>query len=157
MKSNKSIGNIILEVVSVLALVGTWVPMFYYGALKGVQVPRHYNLAGVIDGWGGREFILVLAIITTVLYAIFTLCEKRPQCINSWKLKKEHYIPLVYNFCKQIKCWLMLMLFYINFTSLGIAMGFVKGMMSWIIYVLLGLMFLSLTCFMLKAKRKQQA
>ncbi len=133
-------------VLSLLFLVTSFVPLLFWGRLESVEVPLHFNYAGVPDSWGSCGNLLVLPLVACVVCFLALYCIRKPQLINyPVKISKENrqrLFPLGIKFVQYINIGVMLLLSYISNSSLMIALGHWTKMPVGPLYFLLGLIIL---------------
>lgn len=73
----------VLNLLSLVILVGT--VLFLIVSWKSIpdQIPGHYNAAGEVDRVGGKGEILLLPVIEIILYGLITLVAQFPQVWNT--------------------------------------------------------------------------
>ncbi len=68
-----------LALLSILVLI--FLPIYYYDVLPD-KIPRHYNLQGQPDAYGGKSNLWVLALVGALLYLLLTVINRFPQAFN---------------------------------------------------------------------------
>ena len=71
----KRIIRIVLEVLSLLVLLGTIVFLMIYWKHIPDQVPTNYDGAGQISGWSGKKALLMQPLLMVVLYVTLSLAK----------------------------------------------------------------------------------
>lgn len=68
----------VLSVMSLIVLIGTFI--FLLSAWPSIPdvIPRHYDVAGQVDGWGSKFWLLVSPIISAGVYLLVTVLERSP-------------------------------------------------------------------------------
>lgn len=133
-------------VLSLLFLVTSFVPLLFWSRLESIEVPVHFNYAGVPDSWGSCGNLLVLPLVACVVCFLALYSIRKPQLIN-YPLKtsgenRQRLFPLGIKFVQYINIVVMLLLSYISNSSLMIALGYWKKMPVVPLYFLLGLIIL---------------
>jgi hypothetical protein len=73
----------VLEVVAIAALLWAFYPLLFYSSIdSNASFPTHYNLAGEVDGWGGRSSLWNLPLIGLVFYIGLSILQKYPGIYN---------------------------------------------------------------------------
>lgn len=63
----------VLELITIIVLIGIWIYLIMsWGSLPD-KIPAHYNGAGVVDRWGNKSEILLMPILSSVLYLLITV------------------------------------------------------------------------------------
>ncbi len=71
-----------IELLAWIAVLGIWfVTLSNYMALPET-IPIHYNLNGVVDGFGNKANILLLPIIATLMFIGMTILNKYPHIFS---------------------------------------------------------------------------
>ncbi len=83
MKIKTTLADIILEILTLAALIGPLVYLLVTWSSIPAKIPMHYNFAGEIDRWGGKGEIIILVVIPWLLYFPITLIERFPQIWNT--------------------------------------------------------------------------
>ena len=151
----------ILEIVSVLALLWSFYPLLFYGRLSDeTLIPIHYNLAGEIDGWGGRYFLWIIPLIALVFYIGLSVFEKYYKRSNyPYKVTEEnanHLYRQRVRLSRHLKVFSLLIFAYLNNSSYAIAVGKGAGLSKFIMIFLMAGLFLSLIFFYLKMGQHKQ-
>lgn len=71
----KRIIRIVLEILSLLALLGTVVFLIIYWNRIPEQVPTHFGIHGEIDRWGGKRILIFEPIIMAALYLLLSFAK----------------------------------------------------------------------------------
>lgn len=146
-----------VEILSFFALIWACVPLLSYESLPAdVQIPIHYNLLGLVDGWGDRSDLLSLLLITVLGYIVLSALEwcykiyNFPIKVTESNANELHRLGVC--LVRHTKLILMLMLAYTSNLSLAIAMG--KGILyECIMPVLITVLFMTLIIFVVKMLR----
>ncbi|MFR9542168.1 MAG: DUF1648 domain-containing protein [Rikenellaceae bacterium] len=65
------------EAVGCIITISMWICATYYHNLLPDTIPIHYNMQGVVDGYGGKIYIFLYTSLATLLYAVMTLVPKK--------------------------------------------------------------------------------
>ena len=68
----------IIEALGFVALVFLWVFTVYSYVSLPHTIPSHYNFKGQIDGYGSKNSLWFLPIISTIIFVGFTFLNKYP-------------------------------------------------------------------------------
>ena len=100
MKIKTTLADIILEILTLAALIGPLVYLLVTWSSIPAKIPMHYNFAGEIDRWGGKGEIIILVVIPWLLYFPITLIERFPQIWNTGVEVTEKITVQVYRTLK---------------------------------------------------------
>ena len=73
----------VLGILSPALLLGTVVYILIRWPHLPEQIPLHYNIAGEIDGYGGRSMLLLMPVIGLVSDAVIALAGRFPKSWNT--------------------------------------------------------------------------
>lgn len=72
----------IFELLGWISVIGIWIlTLSHYFKLPEI-IPNHFNARGVADGFGSKSNILSLPIISTALFLVLTILNKKPHLFN---------------------------------------------------------------------------
>lgn len=83
MKIRRTIPDRILEVISLLVIIGTTLYLIAGWDSFPERIPAHYNAAGEIDRWGGKGELIFLPVMMWILYIGITVLQQFPQIWNT--------------------------------------------------------------------------
>lgn len=148
--------EIILEISGVLTILATYFLLVRYWAVLPAKIPTHFNLSGTPDNWGGRESLLVLPVLGTLMYAIMRLLSKYPQIYNYPVEITEENAAVQYLLGRKVINWLrtlLVLLFgYLEWNSISVALGSSTGLGSWFTFIVLLFTFVPLVLYVIKAR-----
>lgn len=72
----------IMNLLSLLFIVLTYVYAFIMWADLPNRVPAHFNAVGEVDRWGGKGEVFALPIIETFIFVLFMILSKYPHLFN---------------------------------------------------------------------------
>lgn len=140
--------NRIVEILSFLALLGVFFPLFFLSKMgEGEVLPIHFNIMGKADDWGVREFLWFLPLISVVIYTGLSFLGR-----YSRKLKKQNGTTRANLLC-YMKLFVLLIFAYINNVSYLIATEKMVNLNSAVIIILLGGLFFTVLVFAIKIKK----
>lgn len=146
-----------LNAVSVLVFLTMLVYLFVqYGALPD-QVPGHYDGAGQVDRWGGKEELFLLPLIGAALWIGMSVLEKYPHTYNYLNLTEENAEAQYKNgrlMINVLKNEMVILFSWINFQNIRVALGEADGLGSFFMPVFLAVIFGSILFFMIRMLRK---
>jgi uncharacterized membrane protein len=136
----------VLEAIALLAIILTVMYLIVnYNSLPDT-LPRHYNLAGQPDGFGGKSILFGLPGIAIVIYLIMTIGLRFPHVFNyPFKITDENAESQYKNISKMIrilKTLIVLIFLYLTFATIQNGLGKMNGLGTWFapvtIFTLLG-------------------
>jgi uncharacterized membrane protein len=144
------------DVLSVCLIVGTLVYLIYSWNDLPQRIPRHFNAAGEVDGWGGKGTIWILPVIGTFVFGLMTFLSKFPHLFNYPVLVTEENAPRLYAEARRLivalKFEIILLFSYVSWESVNIAFNH-GGLGSWFIVVFLVSLFGTLGVFIYRLVR----
>lgn len=74
--------EILLEIISVSAVILTWVYLIIsWGKMPSI-IPTHFNALGQVNGYGGRGSLFIAPIIGTIIFILFNVLARFPHVFN---------------------------------------------------------------------------
>lgn len=124
MKLKYTKSQVILEILTLLCLIGMFVYLILnYGNLPD-KIPMHYNFAGEIDRWGSKKGLFFMPIMSILLYLLLTVVTFFPSAWNMPVTVKEENKIRVYSCVKTLmilmKLEIIVCFFYITYTMLHV-------------------------------------
>ena len=149
-----------LEIVGALSVFAIWgLTIINYNSLPDI-IPKHYNIAGEADSFGGKESILILPVISTVIFAGLTILNKFPHIFNyQTVITKENALRQYTNAARLIRYlkFIVVVIFgFIEFKTIQIANGQANGLGTWFLLFTAGVVFIPLIYFSVKMVRTIQ-
>lgn len=126
-----------------------------YGSLPD-QVPGHYNGAGQVDRWGGKEELFILPLIGAGLWIGMTVLEKYPHTYNYLNLTEDNAEIQYKNgrlMINVLKNEIVLLFSWINFQNIRVASGDAEGLGSFFMPIFMVVIFGTLVFFMIRMLR----
>ncbi|HEY5560874.1 MAG TPA: DUF1648 domain-containing protein [Clostridiaceae bacterium] len=157
LKISYSIYEIIMELISVIALlINIWLLLKYYKLLPNT-IPTHFNAAGVANGYGSKSSIFILPIIAFIICFFLTILSWFPNIFNYPKPITAENADYQYRSARQLmiimKTEIIISFTYIEWTSLNAALGKAKGLGLWFLPIFLIAIFGTLAIYIRKALR----
>lgn len=114
----------LLEIASLSVIVLGIFLLIYFWPQLPEQVPRHFNLQGVVDGWGGKGAVLVFPILNVLLYLSLSLARFftplfSPARDSAWRRTLRLSLDLI----AWLKAWTALFFTCFLWATLEIALG----------------------------------
>ena len=149
--------DLIIEIAGLVALLTLWIVlMVNYSGLPDA-IPLHFNGAGQVDHFGGKNSIFILPVIATVLFAGMTILSRFPHVINYPVRITEKNAFLQYrNMARMVRCLTLTIIlffgslvFHLILYSGENAEG--QGLGIWFIPVSLAIIIIPVIYFMVKS------
>lgn len=125
----------ILNMICLVLQVGTFLFLLYMWSSLPARIPTHYDVLGVIDGWGSKWSVWFLPVISLVLYGVISVLERYPGSWNTGVRITENNRAEIYRLLKDmiivLKTALVLAFSYISVgtaTNRGLGAWFLPGM-----------------------------
>ncbi|GAA0335958.1 DUF1648 domain-containing protein [Oceanobacillus oncorhynchi subsp. oncorhynchi] len=80
----------LLNVLGILSFFGIIMYIIFTWSSIPNQIPGHYNFAGEVTRWGGREELFILLGIGLLLWVVMTVMERFPHMYNSRNLTEAN-------------------------------------------------------------------
>ncbi len=104
------------------------------GALPA-RIPTHFGFDGSPDGWGGKDSLLLLPVLSAVFYAGLTALERVPWIYNYPVEITEKNAPGQYRAGRLMIEWMKLVVlaiyFYLQWQTIEGAKGLSHGLGAW--------------------------
>ncbi|MBR9649472.1 DUF1648 domain-containing protein [Clostridium tyrobutyricum] len=131
-KIQYSIYEIIIELISIIAIfINVYLLLKYYKVLPNV-IPTHFSGTSVPDGYGSKNAILILAGINFIMYIFLTILSRFPRLYNYIKPITKENAEYQYKCARQliiiIKAEFAAIFTYIGWNSIRIALEKVSGL-----------------------------
>jgi len=145
-----------IELIGRLALLTIWVLTISSYSNLPDTIPTHYNGAGQIDGFGRKVNILALPLIATAFFVGLTILNKFPHIFNyPSKINKDNALRQYTNMTRMTRY--LKLVFVVIFGLLAFkTIKSTNGLGVWFLPFTIGLFFIPLTYFVVKAFRPKQ-
>jgi hypothetical protein len=146
----------ILEALSLIALLVAYYPLIFFGKLDANALPIHFNINGVVDGWGSKYFIFFFPSIATIMYVGILYFEKNYKKLNyPIKIyKSEEMANSIYRLgvrlMRHMKLILITCIAFLSNTVISIAIGKSDGMNKFAIKIMLAVVISTLLFYYVK-------
>ncbi len=126
---------------NVLEALGIWgiimmvfLTVQYWDMLPSV-IPTHFGPSGQADAWGGKEHILMLPVLGTLMYSFMALLSKYPHIYNYMcKITPENaafQYGLAVALMNYLRTYLALLFSYLQYQTIFGALGRSDGLGAW--------------------------
>lgn len=147
--------DILIEVFGWLAFFALWVLVITNYTSLPNTIPIHFNHAGQVDGYGGKEMILVLTFIATAIFIGMTILNKYPHIFNyPTEITEENALKHYTNATRLLRCIKLIIVVIfglINLQTIRIVKGQINDIGSWLLPGTLGLIFIPVFYFLIKS------
>lgn len=153
-----TLGDIILEFIGYLSLFFLWYPIAINYNTLPETIPVHYNAAGNADSFGGKETILALPIIATILFIGMTILNRFPHTFNyPVRITEENAFRQYANASRMIrylKCIIVVIFGVITFKTIPNSAGTSDGLGEWFFPLTLGFIVIPVIYYVAQGFRK---
>ncbi len=74
--------EVILEIISVIAVILTWVYLITSWSKMPSMIPAHFNSSGQVTGYGSKDVSFIFPIIGTFVTILFNVLARFPHIFN---------------------------------------------------------------------------
>lgn len=139
--------------IGVLFFIVVMVALFW-SSLPG-EVPSHFGVSGAVDAWSDKWTILILPMVGLVLYAMLTIANRYPHHFNYvWPItpqNAERQYKLAHSLMIWLKTEVMLLFAYLEWMTIGTALGQIKGLGPFLLPLFLAVLFGTLGVYFYQA------
>ena len=147
MRRSRTIPDRILEVISLLVMIGTTFYLIVGWNSFPDRIPAHYNAAGEIDRWGGKGELIFLLVMMWILYIGITLIQRFPQIWNTGvQVTQENRERVYRTLMYMLETLKLLMVAGLTFLTVYSMTG--KNLPVWFLFVFIGGLFADLIFWM---------
>ncbi|MBK9292478.1 MAG: DUF1648 domain-containing protein [Bacteroidetes bacterium] len=143
------------EILGWISILAIWILTITNYTNLPDRIPIHYNGAGQADGFGGKDNILTLPLIATVLFVGLTILNKYPHVFNyPTNITTDNALRQYTNATKMIRYlkFIIVVIFgLISLQTIRNANGQTSGLGVWFLPLTLGLIFIPMTYFLIKS------
>lgn len=147
----------LFERIGWLAFFALWILVITNYVSLPNTIPIHFNHAGQVDGYGGKEMILVLTFIATAIFIGMTILNKYPHIFNyPTEITEENALKHYTNatrLLRYVKLIIVVVFGLINLQTIRIAKGQINDLGSWFFPLTLGLILIPVFYFLIKSFR----
>lgn len=132
MKRSKS--RLAFDVVAIAVFAAGLLYVFLQWSTLPSEIPTHYNLAGVPDGWGDKWTVFLPLTIGFMMWIVVSLVEKHPHTHNYIGLTEENRPRLYKNsqlLANLVKNEVLIFLTYVTIGSIRLAKGKESVLGAW--------------------------
>lgn len=146
----------LLNIVGILGLSGIILYIIFTWSSIPDQIPGHYNFAGEVTRWGGREEIFILLAISLLLWIVMTIMERFPELYQYSNLTKATVKGQYINsrmLINVLKNEIAILFPFIIWNSIRVARGFPSYMNTWALIIIILILVVTITFFAVRSAR----
>jgi uncharacterized membrane protein len=140
----------IILAVHIILLIKVW-------NILPSSMPTHFDFFGKPDGYGSKNTMLMLPIMSSGLYAMLTILERFPKIYNYSVDINELNAAFMYQTGREmmvvLKTVIVAIFAYIDFATVETARGAWNGLSPWFLIVSLVILFGSMIYYIVRMKR----
>lgn len=131
----------ILEVISLLGLVGAAYMLIRFWPELPMVIPKHFGFSGEVDGWGDRSSLHVLLGANLFIYIMMTVVRLFPHTFNyplaitADNAARQYQLAIWY--MALLKAQVVWLFVYLQWQIIQVALGNSSGLGSWLIIAVL--------------------
>lgn len=146
-----------IEVIGLLVLIGFWVFTLYYYPTLPDTIPTHFGGDGEPDGFGSKEMILGLPIVSTILYLALTIFSHFPHKMNySVTITAENaevQYRIMSRMIRVLKVVVLLIFWILDYKTVQVALQWPDVLGRWFLLLLFALLFGPLFYFLIQLSK----
>ena len=137
MKIKPTAADVIMEILSLVLMIGVSLYIFIRWSSIPDKIPMHYNFAGEIDRWGGKGELLFLIAIAWGIWLLITVTERFPKFWNTGvevtEKNREHVYRTLKYMVKTMKLIIVIIFTYLILHTLT-----VRNLPGWFFFGICG-------------------
>ena len=147
--------EIILEVISILALLLFLIVTFLLWPSVPQRIPTHFSWSGLPDSWGSKGMFPIMLYVTLFIFILLSIISRFPRAINFPipinEDKSKSHLQLRFSLILWLKAELVLFISYIGLQGIRVALGQSEGLGSYLTPILLVVLFGTIAIFIYRA------
>ena len=139
----------VLNILSLLVLIGTILYLIIFWKTIPQKIPGHYNGNGIIDRWGNKSELIIPLVIGIIMYLGLSFVER---CTKIWnigvevnEINREKVYSLTRELLITSKFFLTL-----NFSFLTINSSLSLNLPNWYTLIFVGLLFVVIVVYTIR-------
>ncbi|MFZ4560970.1 MAG: DUF1648 domain-containing protein [Saprospiraceae bacterium] len=157
LRPHLTVSDWFVEFVGWGLLIGLWgYTLGRYGALPE-HIPTHFNAAGEADAFGGKQSLLALPVVATVLFVGLSILNRFPHLFNYLQpITQENALQqytIATRMIRVLKLVLAGVFFALLHRTVQTAQGDAQGLGTWFLPLVLALVYLPLGYYLYKSFR----
>lgn len=146
-----------VELLGLLLLIGFWIFTVNFYPMLPDSIPTHFGGGGEPDGFGPKETILGLPLVSTVLYLLLTIFCRYPHKMNySVTITPENaevQYRIMTRMIRVLKVFVLLIFWILDYKTVQIALGWPDILGKWFLFLLFTLLFAPLFYFLIQLSK----
>jgi len=122
----------VTEVLAVLGIIVHALILFYYWSALPDVIPTHFGISGEADGWGSKNTLFVLLVMSVFLYVMMTVLNFFPHIFNYTVEITEKNARAQYSNARSmlniIKVEMVYLFAYLTWGTVQVALGNASGL-----------------------------
>ncbi|HAF17037.1 MAG: DUF1648 domain-containing protein [Thermacetogeniaceae bacterium] len=122
----------VTEVLAVLGIIVHALILFYYWSALPDVIPTHFGISGEADGWGSKNTLFVLLVMSVVSYVTMTVLNFFPHIFNYTVEITEKNARAQYSNARSmlniIKVEMVYLFAYLTWGTVQVALGNASGL-----------------------------
>ena len=147
--------EIILEVISISALLTFLIFTFLIWPSVPQRIPDHFGWSGMPNSWGSKGMFPTMLYVTLFTFILLSIFSRFPRVINFpipiKEDKSKSHLQLRFSLILWTKAELVLFTSYIGIQGIRVALGQSEGLGSYFILILLVVLFGTSAIFIYRA------
>ena len=156
MKIKPTAADVIMEILSLVLMIGVSLYIFIRWSSIPDKIPMHYNFAGEIDRWGEKGELLFLIAIAWGIWLLITVTERFPKFWNTGvevtEKNREHVYRTLKYMVKTMKLIIVIIFTYLILHTLT-----VRNLPGWFLLAFVGLLIGDMAFWLIWLYRKRYA
>ncbi|MFC2088368.1 DUF1648 domain-containing protein [Calditrichota bacterium] len=149
--------DIILEVISIIALLTFSIFIIFTWSSVPQRIPTHFNWSGIPDRWGAKGTVPIMLYVTVFVFILFSVLSRFPRVINfpipvNEKNPKNH-LQLRFSLILWTKAELIMFTSYIGIQGIRVAFGQSGGLGSYLVPIILVVLFGTIAVFIYRVNK----
>lgn len=128
-------GDVVAGVLAVVGLVAILGVVVWSWPRLPAEIPIHFGLSGVADGWGARSFLFLLPVAALVIHIGLSALAFYPHVFNYfWPITKENapsQYRLASSMMRWLRTWIIWGMVYVQWRQVWVALGWSSGLGMW--------------------------
>ncbi len=153
--------EIILEIISISALLTFLIITFFIWPSVPQRIPTHFGWSGLPNIWGSKGMFPTMLYVTLFFFILLSILSRFPRAINFpipiSEEKSQSHLQLRFSLILWLKAELMLFTSYIGIQGIRVALGQSEGLGSYLTPIFLVILFSTIAIFIYRAYKLKSA
>lgn len=156
----RSLTESILDAISLIVLIGSFVYTAMSWSSLPEQVPIHFDMEGEADEWGSRMTLLWLPVINTIMFAGMTVLRSFPHKMNYLIEITPENAVYQYRLSIELLAWIklqvVLLLGYLTWATIQEALGNTGVVSIWLLPITLFVPLVTIIIYSVRSLRGEK-